>query len=151
MPTIAALAVAGPVLTVAPITLIPWFVAVAVFGVGVGVGAFGMLVVTDFVHARARRLEAEAERPPEPRPLNAVERVLARLLMGVSREEMRSGELRADSLGMVAAVLAPPPPPTPTPMPSPAPMPMPTRIGTFQALPDDPDVPSEEEPGAQSA
>lgn len=150
MPTLAALAITGPVLTVAPITLIPWFVAVAVFGVGVGVGAFGMLVVTDFVNARARRVEAEAD---HPRPLNAVERVLARLLMGVSREEMRSGELRADSLGMMAAVLAPPepPPPTPTPTPSSAPAPMPTRIGTFQALPDDPAAPPDEEPGAQSA
>jgi hypothetical protein len=118
MPTLATAPLSLTLLLLLPATIIGFLAGMVVMGV------LDDLFGPGAAWQRRDRNAPEGSAPTVPRPLNALEQFLARLLFGVSREELRSGELRADSLQMMAAVLADEAaPPPPTPMASPAPMP----------------------------
>jgi hypothetical protein len=108
MPTLATAPLSLTLLLLLPATIIGFLAGMVVMGV------LDDLFGPGAAWQRRDRNAPEGSAPTVPRPLNALEQFLARLLFGVSREELRSGELRADSLQMMAAVLAdeatPPPP-----------------------------------------
>jgi hypothetical protein len=108
-----------PTLATAPLSLTLLLLPATIIGFLAGMVVMGVLddlFGPGAAWQRRDRNAPEGSAPTVPRPLNALEQFLARLLFGVSREELRSGELRADSLQMMAAVLAdeatPPPRPS---------------------------------------